>query len=236
MANNYFKFKQFTIEQDKCAFKVGTDGVLLGACAQTEGKRKILDIGTGSGLIAIMLAQRCDADIFAIEPDYDSFVQAKENVASSRWGNRIKVENCLLQNYTPENLKFDLIIANPPFFVDSLKNPDPAKSSARHNVTLTHQDLLSGTDLLLAEDGILQLILPYAEGSMFIAEAREFGFFCNDILKVRPLPTAGIRRLILSFSRKRTKTTERFLTIEKGRRYEFTDEYIELTKDFYLKF
>jgi tRNA1Val (adenine37-N6)-methyltransferase len=190
MANSYFRFKQFTINQDKCAFKVGTDGVLLGAYAGVTGRMKILDIGTGTGLVALMLAQRCDAEITAIEPDYDSFIQASENIRLSKWASRIRVENCTMQNYFPDKIKFDLIVTNPPYFVDSLKNPDPTKSNARHNDSLTHSDILTGAGRLLEEEGVLQLILPYDEGNIFIAEAQEYGFFCNSILKIRPMPSS----------------------------------------------
>jgi tRNA1Val (adenine37-N6)-methyltransferase len=236
MTNFYFSFKQFTIYQDKCAFKVGTDGVLLGASANVTGKTRILDIGTGTGLIALMLAQRCDSEITTIEPDFDSFSQASENITRSKWSSRIRIENCTLQDFKPENSGFDLIVSNPPYFIDSLKNPDPAKSNARHNDSLTHSDILKGAARLLSEDGLLQLILPYDEGNIFVAEAQEHGFYCNSILKIKPMPSSEIRRMILGFSRKRIKPAERFLTIEKGKRHEFSEEYINLTKDFYLKF
>ena len=235
MSNTYFNFKQFTINQGKCAFKVGTDGVLLGACADVTGKKKILDIGTGTGLIALMLAQKCDAEIVALEPDFDSFIQAAENIAHCKWHSRIKIEKCLLQDYYPDNAGFDLIVTNPPYFIDSLKNPDPARSATRHTVTLTHSDILTGACRLLEEDGLLQLILPYDEGSIFIAEAQGYGFYCNSILKVKSTPKSEIRRLILGFSRKKIKPAEKFLTIEKGKRHDFTEEYITLVKDFYLK-
>ena len=236
MANSYFHFKQFTINQDKCVFKVGTDGVLLGACADIRGAGKILDIGTGTGLIALMLAQRSEAEITAIEPDHDSFEQACDNVRQSKWHERIKVVNTGLQNYDPGAVRFDLIVTNPPWFTDSLKNPDQGKAAARHNVTLDNTELLTGVSLLLAEDGRFQVIMPYVEGNIFISEAREYGLFCNNILKIKPLPTSGVRRLILAFSRSRLKPAERFLTIEHGKEHEFTREYINLMKDFYLKF
>ena len=236
MPNSYFRFKQFTIYQDKSAFKVGTDGVLLGACANVSGRKKILDVGTGSGLIALMLAQRCDSGITAIESDYDAYSQASENFTMSKWSSRIRSENCTLQDFNPENSGFDLIVSNPPYFIDSLKNPDPVKSNARHNDNLTHSDILAGADRLLFDDGLLQLIMPYEEGNIFIAEAQEHGFYCDSILKIRPVPSSEIRRIILGFTRKRTKPAERFLTIEKGKRHEFTEEYINLTKDFYLNF
>ena len=236
MANNYFSFKKFTIYQDKSAFKVGTDSVLLGACSDVSGVNSILDIGSGTGLISIMLAQRCDAAITAIEPDHKSFVQTCENVSRCDWHSRIKVININLQNFNPDKGKFDLIVTNPPYFSDSLKNPDPRKSAARHNDSLTTKELLGGVVKFLDEKGSMQLIMPYVEGSVFIAEAHKYGLFCNSILKIRPLPTAEIRRLILTFSRIQKKPVEKFLTIERGKRHEFTEEYINLTKDFYLKF
>ncbi|MCX6321967.1 MAG: methyltransferase [Bacteroidia bacterium] len=236
MANNYFSFKQFIIYQDKSAFKVGTDGILLGAVTDIAGLKRILEIGTGTGLIAIMLAQRCEAEIVAIEPDYESYIQACDNVRLCKWNSRIKVEHTDLQNYYPDEEKFDLIVTNPPYFTDSLKNPDPRKSAARHSDSLTSEELLIGVSRLLYDDGHLQLIMPYVEGTVFIAEAQKYGLYCNNILKIKPLPTAEIRRLILSFSRERFKVTEKFLAIEHGKRHEFTEEYINLTKDFYLKF
>jgi tRNA1Val (adenine37-N6)-methyltransferase len=236
MANNYFNFKQFSISQDKSAFKVGTDGVLLGACADIADVRSILDIGSGTGLISIMLAQRCDAEIIAIEPDEASFLQMCENVSQCPWHERIKTLQTTLQNFDQEDVTFDLIVTNPPYFSDSLKNPDPRKSAARHSDSLTPDEILKGVLKFMKEDGSLQLILPYIEGNIFIAEASKYGLYCNSILKIRPLPSSEIRRLILKFSKIRKKPSESFLTIEHGKRHEFTEEYKNLTKDFYLKF
>ena len=236
MANDYFSFKQFKIYQNKSAFKVGTDSVLLGASADITGAESILDIGSGTGLISIMLAQRCNAVITAIESDDDSFIQTCENVNSCKWNNRINVKHTRLQDFNPEQVKFDLIVTNPPYFCDSLKNADLRRSAARHNDSLTSDEILSGVSRLLKEDGRLQLIMPYVEGNVFIAEAIKYELYCNSILKIKPLPTSDIRRLILTFSRFQEKTSESFLTIEHGKRHEFTEEYINLTKDFYLKF
>jgi tRNA1Val (adenine37-N6)-methyltransferase len=236
MANNYFNFKEFSLFQEKSSFKVGTDGVLLGAAADVSDARRVLDIGTGTGLISIMLAQRCQAAIVSIEPDIESFQEAYENVSHCKWSNRIRVLNTDLQNFYPDTDRFDLIVTNPPFFSDSLKNPDPRKSAARHNDTLTTADLLEGVSRLLTSEGKFQLIMPYVEGNIFIAEAYEFGLYCNHILKIKPLPTSEIRRLIITFSRTKQKPVERFLTIERGKRHDFTEEYISLTKDFYLRF
>lgn len=236
MGNSYFNFNQFSVCQERSPFKVGTDGVLLGAIADVKGKKRILDVGTGTGLIALMLAQRCDAEIVAIEPDKESFEQASENVLKSRWSGRISVINISIQDYKDPGEGFGLIVSNPPYFIDSMKNPDPARAKTRHNLTLAHTDILTGAGRLLLDDGVLQLIMPYTEGTVFMAEAVRYDFFCSHILKIRSTPASGIRRLVLTFSRERKKVREQFLTIESGKRHDFTDDYKNLTRDFYLKF
>jgi tRNA1Val (adenine37-N6)-methyltransferase len=235
MPNNYFNFKQFSVCQEKSAFKVGTDGVLLGAIADISKSESILDIGTGTGLISLMLAQRSPSLITAIEPDNESYFQALENIKSSPWAERIKVNNTDLQNFFTETLKFDLIVSNPPYFSDSLKNPDPRKSAARHNNSLPTYELLKGVVRLMKDSGKFQVIMPYIEGNIFIAEANNYGLYCNGILKIRPLPGAEIRRLILTFETTKKNHIEKFLTIEHGR-HEYTDDYVNLTREFYLKF
>lgn len=235
MANDHFSFKEFTIYQDRCAFKVGTDGVLLGACADVRDAGEILDIGTGSGLIAIMLAQRGTGHITAIEPDYDSFLQASENASATRWKDRISVINTELQKFTPGK-KFDLIVSNPPYFTGSLRNPDERKAATRHNDNLSSGDLLEGVSRLLTDNGLFEVIMPFAEGNVLIAESANSGLYCKKLLKIKPLPTSPVRRLIITFSRERQPVRESFLTIEHGVRHEFTDEYKSLMKDFYLKF
>ncbi len=235
MANNYFNFKQFTIIQERSAFKVGTDSVLLGACANIRGVRTILDIGTGTGVIALMLVQRCNAEITAIEPDRDSFGEACINIGNSKWGNRIKVINSRLQDFRDTG-NYDLIVSNPPYFTGSLKNRDARSAAARHNDSLMPAELLRGVDIYLSPEGRFQVILPYAEGTVFIAHAREFGLYCNNIIKIRPTPRSEVKRLVLAFSRTRSTPSGKFLTLEKGQRHEYTDEYISLTKDFYINF
>jgi tRNA1Val (adenine37-N6)-methyltransferase len=237
MSNNYFKFKQFIINQERSTFKVGTDGVLLGACADLTGGKRILDIGTGTGLIAIMAAQRSDAEIVAIEPEEKSYREACENVKACKWNNRIKVVNVGFRDFFSGNdEQFDIIMTNPPYFRDSLKNPDEGKSAARHSDSLTSSDILEGTNRLLTTAGSLQLILPYTEGTLFIAEASSYGFYCNRIIKIKPVPTGEIIRLILKFERIKKPVHEKFLTIETGTRHSYTEEYKEITNDFYLRF
>jgi tRNA1Val (adenine37-N6)-methyltransferase len=235
MANNYFKFKQFTINQKNTVFKVGTDGVLLGSCSDLDGAKKILDIGTGTGLIAIMAAQRSDAEIVAIEPEINSYTEACENVLHCKWHSRIRVVHTGFQEFcSASNNKFDIIMSNPPYFRDSLKNPDPDKSSARHADSLSSDDILKGASGLLNSTGSLQLILPYAEGTLFIAEASQYGFYCNRIIKIKPVPTGEVKRLILKFERIKRPLQEKFLTIETGTRHSYTEEFKEITREFYL--
>lgn len=236
MSNDYFQFKQFTVRHDRCAFRVGTDGVLLGALADIRGRSRILDVGTGSGLVALMLAQRSDAEIVAIEPHRDSFLQACANTAQCPWADRIKVVNSSLQDFNPDGTLFDLIVSNPPFFIASLKNPDPAKSVSRHNDTLTHQDILEGTTRLLTEDGLLQVIMPVAEGKIFVEKAEGHGLYCKGITHISTTPFSGPKRLVLGFGRQKNAVTESNLTIETGKRHEYTPEFVELIKEFYLKF
>jgi tRNA1Val (adenine37-N6)-methyltransferase len=235
MANNFFNFRQFTVKQDKTAFKVGTDSVLLGACADTAGTKEVLDIGTGTGLLAMMIAQRSEALITAIEPDKLSYEQAVENISACKWADRIRVINSDLLEFSRENRdKFDMIITNPPYFRNSLLNPDPVKSSARHSFSLSSEDILKSASLLLKSDGSLQLIMPYEEGTVFIAEAGIHGFYCNIILKIKPNPTGKIIRMIMKFEKVKKQVYEKFLTIETGTRHRYTEEYKEVTKEFYI--
>ena len=236
MPNNFFTFKQFTIRQQKSVFRVGTDGVLLGACANVEGVRTILDIGTGTGLIALMLAQRSSAEIFAIEPDHDSFIQASENIAASPRRRQVRIFKCRLQDYFPHVLKFELIVSNPPYFIDSLINPDNQSAAARHNISLTQDDLLEGVVRLLDPAGRLEVIMPYQEGNILIVKALNHRLYCNSVLKIKPVQSSEVKRLILSFSRQKSEVKEQSLIIEKDRRHHFTEEYKTLTRDFYLKF
>jgi len=237
MSNDYFRFKKFTIHQNRCSFKVGTDGVLLGALADIHGNGWLLDIGTGTGLIAIMAAQRTNCRIVAIEPDYNSYIQACENVSACPWSDRITVENCSFSEYyLNTGRKFDFIITNPPYFSNSLPNPDPAKAGARHAYSLSFDQLAGGCEKLLTAEGSLNIILPYAEGTQFIACAAEKGLFCNKIIKVKAFPSGPVIRLIMKFEKIKKQLHESFLTIETGKRHEYTSEYMIATKDFYLNF
>ncbi len=235
MANNYFQFKQFRILQDKCAMKVGTDGVLLGAWVNLSDEQTILDIGTGTGLIALMLAQRSHAHVDAVESEINASKQAKENVQRSPWSKRIKIYHQPVQDFKPGK-KYDLIITNPPYFINSKENPDINKTQARHTQTLSQDQLLSAVLRLLKKDGKLSIILPYVEGKMFLEAAQKKGLYCSRKTFVKPTPNKEPKRLMLEFTFKKKPLNEDYLVIENNKRHHYSKEYKELTKEFYLNF
>ncbi len=237
MANDYFKFKQFIVYQDKCAMKVGTDGVLLGAWAGVENADKVLDIGTGTGLIALMLAQRSNATIDAVEIDPDACEQAQENINHSAWADRIHIIHQSFQDFSKATTtKYDLIVSNPPYFQNSLTAPRENRAKARHNTELQLTDILNGTLNCLSESGTLSLILPYVEGSLFIAKAAELGLYCVRKTNVLPKPGRKPKRLLLEFQKYQKPFTEEHLVIELSKRHEYSEAYKNLTSDFYLAF
>lgn len=232
-----FRFKQFSICQDRAAFKVGTDGVLLGAWAEVAQAQRVLDIGTGSGLIALMLAQRSrsSAAITAIEPHRPSFEQACENVAASCWSGQIELYNCPLQEFfTADSGCFDLIVSNPPYFVNSLKNPDSQKAATRHTDSLSFAELIDGVVRLMLPEGSFQLILPTFEAELLLQEAKRRGLFCNRVLEVLPKIGARCSRMLMSLSFSDSPCQVEQLTIETEQRHCYTDEYVALTRDYYL--
>ena len=235
MSNPYFQFKQFTVFHDQCAMKVGVDGVTLGAWTNVSDAHSILDIGCGSGLISLMLAQRSSAVISAIDIDKPSIAQAKENVKNSPWENRISVIHTSFQEFAEEYTRdFYLIVSNPPFFINSLKNPLPARTTARHNDTLSHKDLIVGAKKLLNDKGRLSIILPISEGNCFINEAEKETLYCSEKIAVFPNPEKPEKRWLLEFRKEKTTCKESELTIEKKRGV-YTEKYREMVKDFYLK-
>ena len=183
MSNPFFQFKQFTIRHDKCAMKVGTDGVLLGAWAGTESCSRILDVGTGTGLIALMLAQRSKAVVDAIDIDADACLQAQENAESSLFAGRINVFHSDLVDFAQASTHlYDLIVSNPPYFVDSLKCPNLQRNTARHTDTLTLEDLLQYSRKLLAPQGRIALILPYDQKDRLTDCIQTQNLFLSDSL------------------------------------------------------
>ncbi|MCD7848911.1 MAG: methyltransferase [Parabacteroides sp.] len=237
MPNPYFQFKQFTIRHDKCAMKVGTDGVLLGAWAATEGCDRILGIGTGTGLIALMLAQRSKAVIDAIDIDAGACLQAEENAEASPFAGRIRVIHSGLADFaSTAACQYDLIVSNPPYFADSLKCPDRQRSTARHTDTLPLDALLHDGRKLLAPGGRLALILPYDRKEHLMDCIRKENLFPSREISVIPVPGAQPKRILIELTAEMpaspVSTGELTIEIE---RHRYTGEYIDLTKDFYLK-
>jgi tRNA1Val (adenine37-N6)-methyltransferase len=237
MSNNIFRFKQFTIHQEHCAMKVGTDGVLLGAWTNIKNCVNILDVGTGSGIIAIMMAQRSNANIHAVEIDVESSIQATENFDICPWHQRLKAVNSSLQDYSLQSkIQYDLIVSNPPYFKNSLKSRERLRNTARHTDTLSYETLIESSIKLLTPNGRLAVILPYVEGSLFIVEATKRGLFCIRKTNVKSIPNTPIIRLLMEFSQKPMPFNEDFLVIGTGKHEQYSEKYKELTKDFYLNF
>ncbi|NVO09215.1 MAG: methyltransferase [Bacteroidales bacterium] len=236
MGKNYFRFKQFIIKQEGAAMKVGTDGVLLGAWADLENVHTVLDVGTGSGVIALMIAQRSEANIQAVEIDESSAQQAKGNFDASKWADRLGVEAISFQDFAKKHSsKFDLIVSNPPYFSKSLKPNTPERTLTRHTEQLSNVDMLEGIKNLLSPDGRFCAIFPYTEGNIFIAEAANYGLFCNKKLYVKTKPNNPIIRILLDFSFTKKRLIEDTLSIHTSEG-EYTEDYKKLTAEFYLAF
>ena len=242
-----FQFKKFTINQDRCAMKVGTDGVLLGAwCPIDNNPFSILDIGAGTGILSLILAQRSNAEhpslqgelaqqIDAIEIDENAFEQCVENFESSPWGDRLFCFHAGLDEFMeePED-EYDLIISNPPFYTEDYKTENEQRDLARFSDALPFKDLVEAAHLLLSENGIFAVIIPFKEEEKFITLAKDFELYPFKITRVKGTPTTEIKRSLLAFSKTQKQTLIDELIIETAR-HQYTEEYIDLTKDFYLK-
>lgn len=237
MSSQEFVFKQFKILQDKCAMKVGTDAVLLGSWVNTSNAKTILDIGTGTGIIALMLAQKSDAIIDAIDIDKNAIMQAAENISDCKWKERIQSHHISLQQYSTDcNHKYDLIVSNPPYFVDSSKAFEESRTNARHTDQLPFVDLLNGVLNLLNSEGIFYVILPTKESQVFRDMAEEQELYLTKLTRVITRTDKPEKRLLMQFEFTKKTIEENFITIEKDERHSYTDEYKELTKDYYLGF
>jgi len=235
MSENYFKFKQFTIYQNNCAMKVGTDGVLLGAFADVKNCSSILDIGTGTGLIALMLAQKSEAKITAIEIDKDAYEQAVYNVENSKFSNNINVINSPIQDFAKTEIqRFDLIISNPPFFQHHLKSGNKKKDIARHSESLTYNELIISAKSLLNNEGRFCVIIPKDDEEYFTELCNKTMLYLSRKLNIKPTPKKEIKRVILEFCFDNKKTERTELIIEINGRHNYSEEYKKLTKDYYL--
>ena len=233
-----FKFKKFAVEQDRCAMKIGTDGVLLGAWTSiTTNPISILDIGTGTGIIALMLAQRTHAEqIDALEIDEEAYEQAVENFENSPWSDRLFCFHAGLDEFIeePED-EYDLIVSNPPFYSEDYKTDNKQRDLARFQDAMPFEDLIEAAAMFLSDDGIFSTIIPFKEEEQFIALAVEAELYPVKITRVKGTPTSEIKRSLLAFSRNEiSHFPVDELTIEISR-HNYTPEYIALTQDFYLK-
>ena len=233
-----FQFKQFSVNQDQTAMKIGTDGVLLGAWTPIENNPKsVLDIGTGTGIIALMLAQRSEAEqIDALEIDESAYEQAVENFENSPWGDRLFCFHAGLDEFVddPED-EYDLIVSNPPFFSEDYRSDNEQRDLARFQEAMPFEELVEAADLLLSENGIFSVIIPFNEEDRFIELCAECELFPIKVTRVKGASTTKIIRSLLAFKRYELAVlTADELVIEISR-HEYTPEYISLTKDFYLK-
>ena len=233
-----FTFKQFHINHDRCAMKVGTDGILLGAWADIAQAERILDLGTGTGLIALMLAQRskANAQIVGVEIDSQAAEQARENVANSPWANRIQIEQQdivdFVQKCGEKLIRFDLIVANPPYFTPGIDCRTHERNRARYISHLSHLDWLNMAERCLSENGCIHFVLPLGEGEMLI---KSTALYCVRRCNVITKRGKTAHRVLLTFSREMRvcKNSELVIYNEQN---QYTDEFKILTKDFYLNF
>jgi len=232
-----FKFKQFTIEQDRCAMQIGTDGVLLGAWVSLEkNPYSILDLGAGTGIISLQLAQRSFAEtIDAVEIDDNAFEQCTQNFENSSWGDRLFCYHASAQEFVAEiDEKYDLIVTNPPFYSEDYITEDKSRNLARFSDSFPLEHIVACGYHLLSEDGILALILPRKDEEKFILLAREAGLFLKRICRVRGNVSSEEKRCLMEFSFSETETLYENLTIEISR-HQYTEDYKNLVRDFYLK-
>jgi len=234
--NKWFEFKQFRIEQSKAAMKVGTDGVILGAWTSVDNASRILDVGTGTGLIGLMLAQRSNAAIDAVEIDEDAYYEAKFNFEQSSWKDRLRIFHSDFNIFSKEHEQsYDLIVCNPPFFMDSLKTSDPQLAVARHNGSMTFDQLIRGSVKLLKDTGRLSVIIPSESFDEFRETARLGGFYLHQQCKVISKPGKPAVRVLLEFSlfKGYTESSEILIKDDQG---QFTHQFKKLTCSFYLNF
>jgi len=234
MSNQYFDFKRFRIEQESCSMKVGTDGVLLGAWFPVEPGMRVLDIGTGTGLVAIMAAQRGASHIDAVEIDPDAAGQAQKNASNSPWRDRIDVVCTDISDFTAD-YKFDRIVCNPPFFRNSLRCPDEGRNTARHNDSLSFERLIECSAGLLGDDGLLCVVLPFDAVETFVKCALNEGLNLCRKTDVITAPGKTPKRSLLAFGKHcvELKTDVLIMCDSDGKE---TSDYVILVKDFYLRF
>jgi tRNA1Val (adenine37-N6)-methyltransferase len=235
MSNNYFRFKQFTVQQDKCAMKVSTDACIQGAWTPVdENVSSVLDIGTGTGLLSLMLAQRSEGiHIDAIELDEDAATQAVENITSSPWKDRIEVIHADVRNYV-FNKQYDMVICNPPFFNNSLLGSNDGRNNVRHTLSLSYPDLFTVIGKALKPAGYASVLLPVAEHAEWERIVRANGWYFSRLLKVHPKGNVPANRVVSICTPLQTSCTEEALQIyDSGGSY--TELFTGLMKNYYLR-
>ena len=233
-ANTHFSFKQFTIHQDKTAMKVTTDACILGAYTDVKEVNKILDVGTGTGLLMLMLAQRTEAEIEGVEMEEVSYNQAVENIKRSIFKDKIKIYHTDIQSFEPQNC-YDLIISNPPFFQNHLKAETQARNNALHTDTLSFEDLLQSVIRLLSPNGTFVVLLPLYESLVLEKMAKHLGLFVNKKLNIHHREGSKILRIITTFGFTKTEIKEETLLI-KNLDESYSIDFQKLMKDYYLIF
>lgn len=236
-ASSTFYFKQFKVEDGRSTMKVGTDAVMLGSVAGLENAEDILEIGTGSGVITLILAQRSDAMIDAIEIDEDSVIQARENVRNCPWNNRIRIIHTSLQDFVEKSdKKYGLVICNPPYFSRSLKSPNAKRNISRHDESLSFGEFIRASEKLMLPGASLWVILPVNESREFIDLARKSGLYVHYLLKIASKTGREYRRVIPQLMKTKPDKAEELILIMKNEDDSYTLNYIELTKEFYIDF
>ncbi len=229
-----FHFKHFSLSDENVAMKIGTDAVLLGAWTKVSGALKILDIGTGCGIIALMMAQRSPARVDAVEIDAGSASQAAVNTELSPWSDRIKIINSSIQDFSRScPSTYDLIISNPPYFSNSLKAPSPKRSLARHDDSLPIHQLMLAASKLLLPGGSLNLVFPWDSTDTWLTEAGNLDFHATRLTRVIPREGKSPGRVLAEFRKELCPLTESQLLI-RSRDGSYTEAYKALTADFYL--
>lgn len=233
-SGTHFHFKQFSVRHDSSTMKVGTDAVLLGAWADVRQARRMLDIGTGSGVIALMLAQRTgpDAHIDAVEIADHDCKEAADNVAASPWPGKVSVHHTSIQDFSP-SIFYDVIVSNPPYFNNSLAPPDARRGQTRHTLSLDHHDLLRAALRLLAPLGTLNVVLPPVEGHQFLLLAEASELYCARSLAFRSRAEKTVERVLMEF-RRHPCATERSELVLYDEGAAWSAAYCALTRDFYV--
>jgi tRNA1Val (adenine37-N6)-methyltransferase len=238
MPNPWFQFKQFTVWHDKCGMKVGTDGVLLGAWTKAVGNIDVLDIGAGTGLVSLMIAQKTNGNIDTVEIDEDACCQMAENFTRSTWQERLTAHQSSIQDYAKVcSKKYDLIVSNPPFFQTSLKSPDLKRAQARHSETLSLQDLVFAISRLLKPDGRFAVILPVELKGDYISEISKYDFWVTHETKVIPYPGKSPVRVLIESAR--TKLNDKYieeLVVRDSPAGKYTETFRKLTSEYYIAF